>query len=315
MENAERRRVTIGSVMTHERVLSQQDIVAFSRLTGDRGVHHLTDGPNPPIAQGLLVAALPTKLGGDLSFLARVMRLEFLLPVLAGQRVRTKVRVNDLFRGRRGWHALISSEVFNQKGELVLIGEVEGLLPDEFVDQERLLPAFRARASLDDDCSWVDVVNAVAAIPYGRGPSRDPTAVLASWRGTCSTKHSLLRGVLAEGWPLLTADTWHRVYRVDRRLAAELFGARAAAAVPESGLVDVHTYMAVAAGAEPVRIDVTFALPAAWNGDGHMRLHCGEGFDVPGGRFPNRIKRELVSLHCDPTIREPFIAALSETLR
>src|SRR5262249_13897387 len=81
------------------------------------------------------------------------------------------------------------------------------------------------------------------------------------------------------------------------------------------GLVDVHTYMAVAAGAEPVRIDVTFALPAVWNGDGHMRLHCGEGFDVPGGRFPNRMKRDLVSLHCDPAIRERFIAALSETPR
>lgn len=43
-----------------------------------------------------------------------------------------------------------------------------------------------------------------------------------------------------------------------------------------------------------------------------MQLRCGEGFDVRGGRFPNRTKRELVSLHCDPAIREPFIAALSE---
>jgi hypothetical protein len=247
--------------------------------------------------------------------LSYVMRLEFLRPVLAGQRVGTEVRIDDLFRGRRGWHAIISSEVFNQKGELVMIGEVEGRLLDEFVDQEMLLPGFRARACLDDHCSWIDVVNAVAAIPYGRGPSRDPTDVLASWRGTCSTKHSLLRLLLAEGWPSLAVDTWHRVYRVDRRLATELFGARAAAAVPESGLVDVHTYMAIAASGEPIRVDVTFALHSPWSGDRHMRLHCGEGFDVPGGRFPNRVKRELVSLHCDPAIREPFIAALSGTCR
>jgi acyl dehydratase len=308
------RRVSRGAILVHERVLSEQDIVDFAQLTGDLGVHHLAGGPEPPIAQGLLVAALPTKLGGDLSFMGRVMRMEFLRPVVAGQLVRAEVRVDELVRGRRGWDALLISEVSNQQGELVMRGEVEGRLSDELVDEERRLQAFRVRAGLDEQCSWIDIVNAVAAIPYGRPAGKDPTDVVASWRGTCSTKHSLLCALLAEGWPELTAHTWHRVYRVDRRLAREMFGARAAAAVPESGLVDVHTYLTVTVGVEPVRVDVTFALRERWTGDGQMQLRCGEGFDVRGGRFPNRRKRELVSLHCDPTVREPFIAALSEPL-
>lgn len=312
MGSTERRRVKRGAILVHERVLSEQDIAAFGQLTGDLGVHHLAGGAEPPIAQGLLVAALPTKLGGDLSFLGRVMRLEFLRPVVAGQLVRAQVSVDELVRGRRGWDALLISEVSNQQRELVMRGEVEGRLSDEFVDEARRLQAFRVRAGLDEHCSWIDIVNAVAAIPYGRPAGEDPTDVVASWRGTCSTKHALLRALLADGWPELAADTWHRVYRVDRRLAREMLGARAAAAVPEPGLIDVHTYLTVTVGVEPVRVDVTFAPREPWAGDDHMQLRCGEGFDVRGGRFPNRTKRELVSLHCDPAIREPFIAALSE---
>jgi acyl dehydratase len=304
------RRIGLGTTLVHERALSRQDVAAFAELTGDCGAHHLADSP---IAQGLLVAAVPTKVGGDLSFLGRTMRMEFLLPVSAGQRVRAEVRVDELVRGRRGWDALLISRLFNQQGELVMVGEAEGKLPDALVDEGRLLPAFRARAGLDDHCSWIDVVNAVTAIPYGRTPDSTPAETIALWRGTCSTKHSLLRTLLAEGWPELVVETWHRVYRVSRKLAADVFGARAAAAVPDSGLADVHTYLTVAAGREPVRVDVTFALKTPWTGDGDMPLSCGWGLDLPGGRFPNRRKRQLVALHCDPTIREPFIAGLSDS--
>ena len=58
---------------------------------------------------------------------------------------------------------------------------------------------------------------------------------------------------------------------------------------------------------------MTFALKTPWTGDGDMPLSCGGGLDVPGGRFPNRTKRQLIALHCDPAIREPFIAGLSDS--
>jgi acyl dehydratase len=303
------RRVRLGTLLVHERVLSRADVAAFAELTGDRGEHHVGSSA---IAQGLLVASVPTKLGGDLSFLGRTMRLEFLLPVRAGQRVRAEVRVDELVRAPRGWDAVLVSRLSNADGDLVMVGEAEGRLSDAVVDTRGQLQRFRARAGLDGPCSWIDVVNAVAAIPYGRTPDGAPDDTVALWRGTCSSKHALLRALLAEGWPQLAVLTWHRVFQVTRRLAADVFGARAAAAVPESGFVDVHTYLTVAGGREPVRVDATFALRTPWDGVDHMPLICGEGFDVPGGRFPKRRKRELVALHCDPAVREPFIAALSE---
>jgi acyl dehydratase len=295
----------------YERVLSQEDIAAFGRLTGDLGAHHLARGPDLPIAQGLLVAAVPTKLGGELSFLGRTMRIEFLRPVLAGRRVRAELRIDELLRARRGWSAVLISEVFDEDGELVMRGESEGRLPDAVVHEEELLPAFRARAGIDGSVSWIDVVNGVAAIPYGRTHNRAPADTLAAWRGTCSTKHSLLRALLAEGWPELAVGTWHRIYRIDRESAAELFGQTAAATVPATGLVDVHTYLTVDVGERPLLVDATFPVSTPWAGDDHMPLSCGDGIGIAGGRFPDRTKRHLVALHCDAPAREAFIAALT----
>ncbi len=40
------------------------------------------------MAHGLLTATLPTKLGGDLNYIARTMEFEFLRPVYAGEELR-----------------------------------------------------------------------------------------------------------------------------------------------------------------------------------------------------------------------------------
>ena len=41
-----------------------------------------------------------------------------------------------------------------------------------------------------------------------------------------------------------------------------------------------------------------------------MPLACGEGVDHPAGADPDAEKRRLEAEHCDPAVREPFIAAL-----
>jgi hypothetical protein len=43
-----------------------------------------------------------------------------------------------------------------------------------------------------------------------------------------------------------------------------------------------------------------------------MPLWCGDGVDVPATGDPWAQKAELVAEHCDPGVREPFIAALAE---
>jgi hypothetical protein len=60
-----------------------------------------------------------------------------------------------------------------------------------------------------------------------------------------------------------------------------------------------------------ILLDATFPPRLSWDGNGSMQLWCGEGLDVPGGRFPAAVKAQLVALHCDAQAREPLIASLS----
>jgi hypothetical protein len=69
-----------------------EDVRQFSQLSGDRGVHHVQpDTGGRVMVQGLLTATLPTKIGGDLNFIARDMTFEFLRPVFTGETITTDV--------------------------------------------------------------------------------------------------------------------------------------------------------------------------------------------------------------------------------
>ena len=102
----------------------------------------------------------------------------------------------------------------------------------------------------------------------------------------------------------------HRVYTLDRARARELFGAAVAETVPASGLIDVHRYLAITLKGQRIEIDATFAGPA-WDGRSSLPLACGPGRDYPAGEDPDAEKQALEARHCDPAIREPFIAALT----
>lgn len=168
------------------------------------------------------------------------------------------------------------------------------------------------RLGLDPDVGWVDVVRAVRALPYGRPSSGDPDTVLAEGRGTCSSKHELVRALLADGWPELDVTVTHRVYRVTWEAAHALFGPAVAASVPAGGLTDVHTYLIVRTpDGRVLSVDATIASDEPWDGRTSMALACGPGVDHPGGDDPAATKARLVAEHCDPDLREPFLAALA----
>jgi hypothetical protein len=63
-----------------------------------------------------------------------------------------------------------------------------------------------------------------------------------------------------------------------------------------------------------IEIDATFPGPA-WDGRSSLPLACGAGTDVPAGDDPEAEKQALEERHCDPAIRESFIAALSSARR
>lgn len=155
-----------------------------------------------------------------------------------------------------------------------------------------------------------DTVLAISRIPYGRPGRLTPRGVLRDWRGTCSTKHLLLAVIVRAEWPDVALRLWHRPYRVTPDLAEDRWGAGVAGHVPREGLVDVHTFATIEREVRPVRVDVTFPL-RAWDGITDTPLACGPGEDIPAGGDPLASKAELVDAHCDPTVREAFIAALS----
>jgi hypothetical protein len=164
----------------------------------------------------------------------------------------------------------------------------------------------------DDDVSLLDLVEAVRALPYGRPSDRTVEGMLRERRGTCSTKHLFLAGVLTARFPETAPQIVHRVYTLDRARAQELFGAEVAEAVPEDGLVDVHRYITVMLNGRRVALDATFR-GVAWDGHSSLPLACGPGADYPAEGDPDAEKRTLEEQHCDPTVREPFIAVLTRT--
>lgn len=186
----------------------------------------------------------------------------------------------------------------------------EGLHLRSLFTMSQLKDAVTNDALRADDASLLDLVGAVRALPYGRPSDRTVEGMLRERRGTCSTKHLFLARRLAERFPESEPQIVHRVYMLDRGRAQELFGSEVAAAVPEGGLVDVHRYLTVVLNGQRIEIDATFP-GAAWDGHSPLPLACGPGEDYPAGKDPDVEKRALEEEHCDPTMREPFIAALT----
>jgi hypothetical protein len=156
-------------------------------------------------------------------------------------------------------------------------------------------------------------VLAVSRIPYGRPASLTAAGVIQDWKGTCSTKHLLLRELVGEHWPTTGVQLWHRVYRLTPALARAEWGPQVASSVPLVGLMDVHNYATVRLTAEPVALDVTYPV-ADWDGESAMEVASGPGEDWPAGQDLMAEKEKLVATYCDRTKREAFIAALSSWL-
>ncbi|MBX5450653.1 MaoC family dehydratase [Thermogemmatispora sp.] len=129
MDSERKEPLQVGDVLTYERTFSEEDIRLFAALSGDKGHHHMhPDAQGRLMVHGLLTASIPTKLGGDLNFIARSMQMEFLRPVFAGDRVRCEMTVSRLEPGD-GYLALeLVSICRNQHGKEVLRGQAQGII-------------------------------------------------------------------------------------------------------------------------------------------------------------------------------------------
>ena len=127
---ARRMTLAVGQRFRGPRTFTVEDVRQFSELSGDRGAHHVQAGTGGRVmVQGLLTATLPTKIGGDLNFLAREMTFEFLRPVFSGETITTEVRITSVQEeGARQW-ASVEAVCTNEAGKEVLRAHVRGFVP------------------------------------------------------------------------------------------------------------------------------------------------------------------------------------------
>jgi 3-hydroxybutyryl-CoA dehydratase len=111
------------------RTFTADEILQFAELTGDRGAHHLTpDEQGRLMVHGLLTATLPTKLGGDMNYIAREMTFEFLRPVFAGEKILCVGLVEEVRAEPRRWAVRFTFEAENERGKVVLRGTSSGVI-------------------------------------------------------------------------------------------------------------------------------------------------------------------------------------------
>lgn len=118
-----------GDVYAWERTFTEDEIRAFGELSGDRGIQHVSpDERGRLMVQGLLTATLPTKIGGDLSFIANELSFQFRQPVYAGDRIKCEVFMDEMEPGERWTRLTCSYTCTNQDGEVVMTGSGKGVI-------------------------------------------------------------------------------------------------------------------------------------------------------------------------------------------
>ena len=119
----------VGDVISWQRTFTDEDIRLFARFSGDEGEHHLVpDEQGRLLAHGLLTATLPTKIGGDLNFIAREMTFQFHRPVFAGDTIVCEVVLVELEPDERFIRVMSKWVCRNQHAKEVMTGEARGVI-------------------------------------------------------------------------------------------------------------------------------------------------------------------------------------------
>lgn len=119
----------IGDHISWQRTFTEADIRAFTALSGDAGTHHLQpDAQGRLMAHGLLTATIPTKIGGDMNFIAREMTFQFQRPVFSGDTISCVVTVASLEVAEQLTNIATTFVCRNQHGKEVMTGIARGVI-------------------------------------------------------------------------------------------------------------------------------------------------------------------------------------------
>jgi 3-hydroxybutyryl-CoA dehydratase len=125
--------LSLGQTFRWRRAITEADLQATIRLTGDHGGYHVDEafarraGFRTLIAPGLLQSGMVTKLGGDLNFLAREITFSYVKPVYAGDTLDAEVTVTAIDKAKR--RITMEGRIANQAGETVMTCATSGFLP------------------------------------------------------------------------------------------------------------------------------------------------------------------------------------------
>jgi 3-hydroxybutyryl-CoA dehydratase len=119
----------VGDIVSWQRTFSEDDVRLFNKISGDEGVHHVTpDEQGRLMVHGLLTATLPTKVGGDINFIAREMKFQFYRPVFAGDTVSCEVTIVELEPLDKYTNVRSEFVCRNQNGKEVMSGYALGVI-------------------------------------------------------------------------------------------------------------------------------------------------------------------------------------------
>ncbi len=122
-------KIEAGQKASYQRTFTIDDVRAFAEVSGDKGIHHMQpDSEGRIMLQGLLTATVPTKLGGDMNYIARQVVFEFVRPVFVGDTVRCEGVVTRVEPGEGRLNISMSVVCYNQDGKEVLRGRTEGII-------------------------------------------------------------------------------------------------------------------------------------------------------------------------------------------
>ncbi len=117
---------TEGETRTFSRTFTTEDVAAFADVSGDRGTHHVEG--KTPMVHGLLTATLPTKIGGDMDFIARTMTFQFRRPVYVGEEITCETTVEEVVTGSERHEMVVSFSCENESDDIVLAGDIDGVI-------------------------------------------------------------------------------------------------------------------------------------------------------------------------------------------
>ena len=121
--------MNVGDKISWQRTFTEDDIRVFNRVSGDEGVHHVTpDEQGRLMVHGLLTATVPTKIGGDMNFIAREMNFQFHRPVFAGDTLKCEATIVKLEPDEQYINVRTEFVCRNQYGKEVMTGYAQGIV-------------------------------------------------------------------------------------------------------------------------------------------------------------------------------------------